>query len=343
MQTHKIGNSGTIVTAFGLGGTGLGNLYRAVDDQAAHELVTVAYANGIRYFDTAPVYGLGLSELRLGRSLTALRREDFVLSSKVGYKLVPLREGEPTWDLWDQSPPFRHEYDFSYDGAMRSIEESLLRLKLDRLDLVAIHDPDEGVGNDPGADPYSKSHFSEAMEGAYRALHRLRAEGAIGGIGVGINQWQMLTDFAGAGEFDYFLLAGRYTLLEQTCLHTLLPLCLERHISVVIGGPFNSGILASGAAESAYYNYVPATPEILARVRLLERCCMDFDISLRAAALQFPLGHPAVASVIPGARSAAELQQNLAALRESIPSAFWDELKSRGLIDLAAPISGVKQ
>ena len=341
MQLRKIGKSGTAVTVSGLGGTGLGNLYRAVDERAAQELVSVAYANGIRYFDTAPVYGLGLSELRLGRALTDLQREDFVLSSKVGYKLLPLRAGEHVWGLWDQSPPLRNEYDFSYDGTLRSIEGSLQRLQLDRLDLIAIHDPDEAVGNDPSADPYSKSHFSEAMEGAYRALHRLRAEGTIRGIGVGINQWQMLTDFARAGEFDYFLLAGRYTLLEQTCLHTLLPLCLERHISIVIGGPFNSGILASGPAQNAYYNYAPATPEILARVRLLELCCMDFGISLRAAALQFPLGHPAVASVIPGARSAAELQQNLAGLREPIPSAFWDELKARGLIDLAAPVSGV--
>ena len=338
MQLHTIGNSGTLVSAVGLGGTGLGNLYRAVDDQGAQELVAVAHANGIRYFDTAPVYGLGLSELRLGRSLAGLPREDFVLSSKVGYRLEPLREGEHTWDLWAQSPPFRHEYDFSYDGALRSIEQSLHRLKLDRLDLVAIHDPDEAIGNDPGADPYSKSHFSEAMEGAYCALHRLREEGTIRGIGVGINQWQMLIEFARAGEFDYFLLAGRYTLLEQTCLHTLLPLCLERHISVVIGGPFNSGILASGAVENAYYNYAPATAEILARVRRLERCCIEFGISLRAAALQFPLGHPAVVSVIPGARSAAELRQNLAALREPIPSAFWDELRSRGLIDLVAPV-----
>jgi D-threo-aldose 1-dehydrogenase len=232
----------------------------------------------------------------------------------------------------------RTEFDFSYDAAMRSIESSLERLHLDNVNMVAIHDPDEAAGNDPSSDPYAKSHFREAMDGAYRALHSLRSQGVIGAVGVGINQWQMLTDFAREGDFDYFLLAGRYTLLDHASAKILLPLCIERKVRVVVGGPFNSGILASGAVSGAYYNYAPAPPEILARVQRIEDLCACFNISLRAAALQFPLGHPAVISVIPGARSTAELDENIAALHEPIPSEFWTALQRQQLIDVSVPL-----
>jgi D-threo-aldose 1-dehydrogenase len=338
IKTTRIGAAGPEITSFGLGGTGLGNMYQAVEEDAALELVAAAYQAGVRYFDTAPCYGLGLSETRLGRALAGLRRPQFVVSTKVGYSLVPLAPGEDSWTLWDKSPPMRTEFDFSYDAAMRSIESSLERLKLDSVDMVAIHDPDEAVGNDPTSDPYAKSHFREAMDGAYRALHSLRSQRAIGAIGVGINQWQMLTDFAREGEFDYFLLAGRYTLLDHASVKTLLPLCIERNVKVVVGGPFNSGILASGAVSGAYYNYAPAPPEILARVRRIEDLCVRFGISLRAAALQFPLGHPAVVSVIPGARSTTEFDENIAALGEAIPGDFWVALRNERLIDESVPL-----
>ncbi len=338
INPNTIGKSGTKVTSVGLGGTGLGNLYESVEDESALELVAAAYVAGVRYFDTAPCYGFGLSEARLGRALAGLKRERFVVSTKVGYTLVPLAPGEEPGTLWAESPPSRAVYDFSYDAAMRSLEGSLERLKLDRVDMVAIHDPDETAGNDPSADPYAKSHFREAMDGAYRALEALRTERVIGAIGVGINQWPMLVDFARAGDFDYFLLAGRYTLLEQEALDTLLPLCAERGVAMIIGGPFNSGILASGGVSGAHYNYAPAAPEILSRVRRIEQVCARFEVSLRAAALQFPLGHPTVVSVIPGARSARELDENLAAVSEIIPDAFWQALKAEHLIARAAPV-----
>jgi D-threo-aldose 1-dehydrogenase len=338
IKMQRIGVTGLEITSFGLGGTGLGNMYQAVEEDAALELVAAAYQAGVRYFDTAPCYGLGLSEMRLGRALAGLTRRQFVVSTKVGYSLVPLAPGEDSWTLWDKSPPMRTEFDFSYDAAMRSIEGSLERLNLDRVDMVAIHDPDEGVGNDSSSDPYVKSHFREAMDGAFRALHSLRRQGAIGALGVGINQWQMLTDFAREGEFDYFLLAGRYTLLDHASAKTLLPLCIERNIKVVVGGPFNSGILASGAVSGAYYNYAAAPAKILTRVRQMEELCARFNISLRAAALQFPLGHPAVVSVIPGARSTTELDENIAALHEPIPTEFWRALQTQRLIDESVPL-----
>jgi len=338
IKTTRIGAAGPEITSFGLGGTGLGNMYQAVEEDAALELVAAAYQAGVRYFDTAPCYGLGLSETRLGRALAGLKRAQFVVSTKVGYSLVPLAPGEESWTLWDKSPPMRTEFDFSFDAAMRSIESSLERLELERVDMVAIHDPDEAAGNHPSSDPYAKSHFREAMDGAYRALISLRNQGAIGAVGVGINQWQMLTDFAREGDFDYFLLAGRYTLLDHASAKTLLPLCIERNVKVIVGGPFNSGILASGAVSGAHYNYAPAPPEILARVRRIEELCMRFNISLRAAALQFPLGHPAVVSVIPGARSTTELDENIAAMREAIPGEFWAALKTHRLIDESVPV-----
>jgi len=313
-------------------------MYQAVEDRAALNLVAAAYSSGVRYFDTAPVYGFGLSETRLGQSLSGLPRDQFVVSTKVGYSLVPLKPGEQSWTLWDKTPPYRSEYDFSKDATLRSLEGSLKRLALDRVDMVAIHDPDEACGIDVNCDPYAKSHFREAMDGAYGVLHELRSQGVIGAVGVGINQWQMLTDFARAGEFDYFLLSGRYTLLEQEALATLFPLCLQHGISIIAGGPYNSGILASGAVEGAYYNYAPATPDILERVRSIEAVCAQFKVSLRAAALQFPLASPLVAAVIPGARSTREFDDNLAALNEVIPMEFWSALQDEALIDPAAPV-----
>lgn len=259
-----------------------------------------------------------------------------MLSTKVGYALVPLGDDEDNPSLFVDTPRFRTEYDFSYDGAMRSIEGSLKRLRLDRVDMVAIHDPDETVGIDPVADPYSRSHFGEAMDGAYRALARMRDEGVIGAIGVGMNQWRMLVDFVEAGDFDYVLVAGRYTLLQHDAAPALTEACLSRGVSIIAGGPYSSGILASGAVEGAYFNYAPASAEVLAHVRAIERLCDSFGISLRAAALRFALRHPAVASVIPGARSVEELDSNLAAVAETVPDAFWTALVDAGLLPRVA-------
>ena len=332
-EKRPIGKSGLTVSTLGLGGTGLANLYSAVADAEATRLVCGAQALGVDFFDTAPCYGVGLSEQRLGMVLPGRPRDSFVLSTKVGYDLVPPPAGENiAASLFVDSPRLITRFDFSYDAAMRSIEGSLSRLGVDRLDMVAIHDPDQTAGADPAADPYGASLFAEAMAGAYRALDDLRSQKVIGAVGVGMNQWQMLADFAREGDFDYFLCAGRYTLLRADAGEVLLPLCAEKGISVIIGGPYSSGILASGSVEGAMFDYAPASPEVLARVRTLENLCAEYGISLRAAALQFPLRHPAVVSVIPGARSLDELQQNAGALAEQVPTGFWQSAIDGGLI-----------
>jgi len=329
---HIIGRTGLTVSTLGLGGTSLGNMYAAVDADHAADLIRAAHTAGITLFDTAPCYGVGLSEQRLGTVLPSLPRDSFILSTKVGYDLVPLAESEDNPSLFVDTPRCRTVYDFSYDGAMRSIEGSLSRLGLDRVDMVAIHDPDETVGIDPAADPYARSHFAEAMDGAYRALDELRGQGA---IGVGMNQWRMLVDFVEAGDLDYVLVAGRYTLLQHDAAPALTELCRARGVRIIAGGPYSSGILASGAVPGAYFNYAPANEAVLAHVRRIEELCARFGISLRAAALHFPLRHPAVASVIPGARSVAELESNLAAMAETVPDGFWETLVAEGLLPRA--------
>ena len=335
--SRVVTSKGLNVTTMGLGGTGLGNMYRATTSETAVETVHAAFRNGLRYFDTAPVYGFGLAESRLGQAIKSLPREKIVISSKVGYDLVPIPADERKPVLWEDAPLLRADFDYSRDAVMRSIEGSLKRLDVDYIDMLAIHDPDEAIHFASGEDPYARSRFREAMGGAYPALDDLRSQGVIKAIGVGINQWQMLSDFVVAGQFDYFLLAGRYTLLEQEPLATLLPLCEERGTKIVIGGPYNSGVLATGAVAGATFNTKAAPASVLDRVRRIEEVCARHGVPLPAAALQFPLGHPAVVSVIPGARSVAELEQNLSYMRWRIPAALWSDLKSEDLIESAAP------
>jgi D-threo-aldose 1-dehydrogenase len=313
-------------------------MYSALDEEAAVEIVDAAFNAGVRYFDTAPLYGYGLSETRLGHGLKNHPRDQVVISSKVGYMLVPRPEGQEDHSPFVDIPPLASVFDYSRDAVLRSIEGSLQRLQTDRLDIVLIHDPDESRSNDVDWVPGDKGHFDEVMAGAYPALAALREQGVIKAIGVGMNQWQMLVDFARAGDFDCFLLAGRYTLLEQDSLRELLPLCVEKEVRIVVGGPYNSGILATGARAGAMYNYAPATGDMLERVRKIEVLCGRYDVELRAAALQFPFGHQAVATVIPGARSVAEVQENIALLEAKIPEDFWAELKAEGLVDAEAPV-----
>jgi D-threo-aldose 1-dehydrogenase len=338
LKQRGLGRTEVAVTELGLGGAPFGNMYRAVDLTDAIATVHAAAEAGLRYIDTAPAYGFGLSEKRIGEGIAALPRAEFVISTKVGYRLVPVDPAEQTPSgLWDKPPPMRSVFDWSRDAVLRSIEGSLARLNTSTIEMIAIHDPDESVFLKPGDDPYARSHFREAMDGAYPALAELRSQGVIKAVGVGMNQWQMLCDFAEAGDFDYFLLAGRYTLLDQDSLTRLLPLCEQRSISLIIGGPYNSGILATGAVPGATYDYQPAAPDLLQRVRRIEAVCARHGVALQAAALQFPLHNPAVASVIPGARSIAEVETNLDFLRQPIPADFWAELKAEGLIDPAAP------
>ena len=339
-KRRRLGRSSVEVTQFGLGGAAFGSIYSAVSDQAVAEAIEAAYAAGVRYFDTAPLYGHGRSEMRVGAGLAHYSRDEVVLSTKVGYALEPRTPDQMPKSIFVDPLPFEPVFNYSRDAVLRSFEQSLGRLKTDRIDILLIHDPDEGASLQPGLDPYAKSHFREVMGQAYPALHELRAQGVVRAIGLGMNQWQMLCDFAVAGDFDCFLLAGRYTLLEQESLRRLLPLCEERGISIIIGGPYNSGILASGAVQNAYYNYAPASPEVLERTRRIEAVCARRRVALQAAALQFPLGHPAVAAVIPGARSAAELRANVGFFEQEITADFWAEIKGLSLVDPAAPVPG---
>jgi len=338
--TRRIGKTDLHVTELGLGGTPFGNMYRPMDPKDVTATVATAIDAGVRYFDTAPVYGFGLSETRLGEGIHALRRQDIVVSSKVGYSLVPISPAELKPQLWAEPPAMRADFDYSRDAVLRGVEKSLNRLKTPYIDMLAIHDPDEAVDVGAGVDPFSKSHFKAAMDGAFPTLAELRAQGVIKAIGVGINQWQMLCEFAEAGDFDYFLLAGRYTLLDQDSMDRLLPLCERKSISLIVGGPYNSGILATGAVPTATYDYRPASDAIKQKVRAIEAVCRRHNVPLQAAALQFPLLNPLVASVIPGARSVEELSANARYARHPVPLEFWLELKSEGLIDNRSPIGG---
>ncbi|MDE0044092.1 MAG: aldo/keto reductase [Candidatus Poribacteria bacterium] len=341
-KRQKIGRYGLEVTQMGMGGAALGNLYEVVEEDGAAETIAGAYTASIRYFDTAPLYGYGRSENRLGSQLSRYNRGELVISTKVGYSLVPRTEEEPPESPFVDVPPLDKAFDFSRDAVLRSFEESLKRLQTDYIDILFIHDPDEGISIQLGFDdPHAVSHFSQAMDQVYPALDELRAQKMVKAIGAAMNQWQMLYDFAAEGDFDCFLLAGRYTLLEQEPALKFLPRCEEKNIRVVIGGPYNSGILATGAVDGAYYNYLPATPEVLDRTRRIQHVCARRNVSLQAAALQFPFGHPSIASVIPGARSAAEVEANVAFFEEEIPDDFWTELRDLSLIAAEAhlPIS----
>ena len=335
-ERQSIGKRGLEVTRMGFGGAPFGNLFTAIPEADVTDCLAAAHAAGIRYFDTAPLYGFGLSEKRYGANLSGYDRDDIVISTKVGYSLVSRTSEDPSDGFFVDHPPLKSTFDYSADAVKRSLEGSLERLNTDRVDIVLIHDPDEGISLQPGFDPYGVSHFKEAMEETYPVLDDLRSQGVIKAVGVGMNQWQVLADFARAGNFDCFLLAGRYTLLEQESLDGLLSVCVERDVRIVVGGPYNSGILVTGAA--AYYNYAPAPPHIMERVANIEAVCDRHGVTLPAAALQFPLAHPAVACVIPGGRTRAEVEANASLLEEKIPGDFWAELKGGGLVDADAPL-----
>ncbi len=332
IDEKKLGRTGLTLSVFGFGGTGLGNMYVAMSERDAIATLDAAYARGLRYFDTAPLYGHGLSELRTGSGLRRFADKDVVLSTKVGWRLKPAF-GKPTdAGLFQNVTAFSRYLDYSYDGAMRSFEDSLQRLGTDRVDVLLIHDCDRRNHGEQ-----YPQRFREAVNGAYKAVLSLREQGMVRAIGCGLNEWEACQDFAEAGDFDCFLLAGRYTLLEQHSLESFLPLCEKRNIGIILGGPYNSGILASGAVKGAWFNYAPAPEEVLARVAAIETVCRRHAVPLKAAALQFPLHHPCVASVIPGTRSAAEIDENLEMLRTPIAPELWRELKTAGLMNPDAP------
>jgi D-threo-aldose 1-dehydrogenase len=333
-DTRILGKSGVRVTQMGFGGAPLGNMYQAFPDAQAWAAVRTCYDSGIRYFDTAPLYGFGLSEHRVGEALRGLDRDSFVLSTKVGRLLRPGDVGGAGRAQFKTPMPFRGVFDYSYDGVMRSVEDSLQRLGMSRIDVLLAHDLDVWTH---GSEDARRERVAAFMTGGYRALRKLRDEGAVRAIGAGVNEAEACQDLAARGDFDCFLLAGRYTLLEQAPLDSLLPLCVERNIGLIIGGAYNTGILATGAVAGAYYNYLPAPPEIIDRVRRIEAVCARHGVRLATAALQFPLGHPAVATVSVGVRSADEVKRNLETFAPAIPADVWAELKQEGLVRADAP------
>jgi D-threo-aldose 1-dehydrogenase len=329
-----LGRTGLSLTRLGFGAASIGGLFTPVDDVAATTVVQHAWDLGIRYFDVAPLYGYGAGERRLGAGLAGRPRDEFVVSTKVGRLVRAAADIPPGADIDRQALGGRDDayyadtrgrrivFDYSADGIRRSIAESLERLGLSRVDIVFIHDPDD--------------HWEAAIGEAYPALERLRAEGVVRAIGVGLKQSAMLVRFAREADVDAFLLAGRYTLLDQDALPELLPLCLEKGIAVLVGGVMNSGVLAD-PRPGAPFDYGPASPEILERARGLAAACERHGVPLRAAAMQFPLAHPAVTGLIAGVRTVEHLDEYPALMARPIPAALWDELRSTGLIAADAP------
>ena len=314
---RRLGRSPVYVTELSFGGAAIGNLYTEVSEQDARAAVDAAWAGGIRTFDTAPHYGLGLSERRLGDALRHRPRGEYVVCTKVGRLLEPAPGDPPGGDTEGFAVPARYvrRFDFSADGVMRSLEASLARLGLDRVDIALIHDPDE--------------HAEQAFREAYPALEKLRAAGVVRAIGAGMNQAEMLTRFVTDTDVDLVLVAGRYTLLDQSAATELLPAALRRGVSVIAGGVFNSGLLAAPVA-GATYDYQAAPAELIAKAGRLDQTCARFCVPLRAAAARFPLTHPAVASVLIGARHAAEITDALRLRAVDIPAALWAAVAEKG-------------
>lgn len=338
LARRKLGRSALDVTTIGFGGAPLGDLYARLDDGLAIAAVETALVSGITLFDTSPLYGHGLSEHRCGTALRRAPRGSFVLSTKVGRWMRPL-EDRGGGSGYVGGLPHRAVIDYSFDGAMRSVEQSLLRLGLDRIDILLIHDVDVWTH---GADAI-EARFAEAMNGAYRALDRLRGEGVVKAIGIGVNEAEMCVRFARAGDFDAMLLAGRYSLLEQPALDEFLPLALEKGIGVMLGGVFNSGILATGAVAGAKYNYGAAPPAIMEKTARVEAVCRAHGVTLAHAAVRFALAHPAVSSVVLGAVTPDEVRRNLAALDAPVPAELWSDLKAEGLLAVHVPVPGEGQ
>ncbi|MEV6877962.1 aldo/keto reductase [Amycolatopsis sp. NPDC051128] len=307
------------LSRLGLGCAQLGNLYHAISDETAAATVRRAWDEGVRYFDTAPHYGLGLSETRLGAVLRAFPRDEYVLSTKVGRVLEPNPDGARALDDQGFAVPaaYRRRWDFSRDGVLRSLEDSLVRLGLDRVDVVYVHDPDD--------------HFDEALRGAFPALRELREQGVIGAFGAGMNQAPMLGEFVRRTDLDVVLVAGRYTLLDQPALDELLPLCADRDVAVVAGGVFNGGILAT-AEPGRVYDYAEAPPELVERAARIAAICARHGVELPEAALALPMAHPAVASVVVGAHDPEQVSVNARRARAVVPPEMWTELVAEGLL-----------
>ncbi len=324
-------------TALGTGTAPLGNLYNKIEEDTAQATLDAAFAAGSRYFDTAPFYGFGTSERRLG-SFWRRKREDALISTKVGRLLKLGERSDSRRTQWFEVPNREVIFDYSYDGVMRSFEASLERVGVNRFDILFCHDIDIFTHKDKDV---AMAYTHEFLDGGYRALSELREQGLVDAFGLGVNEWEVCQYVAERVDIDVCLLAGRYTLLEQEALNSFLPLCVERGLGIVIGGPFNSGILATGARPGAHFNYLPAPDDILTRVGRIEAVCERHGVPLVAAALQFPVAHPAVVSVIPGAVTPEEIESGRKAMEAPIPPVLWEELKHEGLLRSDAPVPSI--
>jgi D-threo-aldose 1-dehydrogenase len=336
VQRRRLGRTDVWLPALGLGGAGLGNLYRPIEDDTAILTIRWALNEGIDYLDTAPHYGFGLSEKRIGEALSRLDRRSVTLSTKVGRVLSATKNVDASRARhgFYVSEPFEPTFDYSYDGVMRSFDSSLKRLRTETVDILLCHDIGELTH---GADHVQR--MSEFLNGGYLAMQALRTEGRVRALGIGVNEWEVCSALLPECEMDCVLLAGRYTLLEQSALTEVFELCAQRHVSLIIGGPFNSGILASRSnARDAHYNYETPPPQVVERVQRLERVCSAFGVPVGAAALQFPLAHPRVASVVAGCSSVEEVRQAKEWLAWPIPAELWYSLKDSDLLHPNAPV-----
>lgn len=331
-RRHGLGRSGLEVTGLTLGAAPLGNFYRAMAPGQARAIVDTAWDLNIRTFDTAPMYGFGLGEHRLGSALDGRPTDERVVSTKVGRVMRRSGRSDRDTGLWIDPAPFEAHYDYSYDGVMRSIEDSMCRLMVDRLEIALIHDIDVAHH---GAD--QPSRFKEAIEGGHRALLDLKAAGVVRAIGVGVNETAVCVEFMKHADVDCFLVAGRYTLLEQDSLDDFLPMCAERSIGVILGGVFNSGILAQGPVDGARFNFVPAPEELVRRTREIYDICTRHEVSPRAVALQFAAAHPAVSSLCVGVSAPEQLRSNVELMDVTIPAELWSELEDAGHLRPDAP------
>ena len=328
----KLPRANLSLTAMGLGCSQMGGLYRETTARDVADVFSGAWAAGLRYFDTAPFYGYTRSEHRLGLQLVDIPRDHYVLSTKVGRLMRPDATVRPGEDGWAIPYPFRPYYDYRYDGVMRSFEDSLQRLGVSRIDILYVHD----IGRSNHAERQDDYWAQLTTGGGFRALDELRRGGQVAAVGLGVNEWEVVRDSLQEIDLDCTMLAGRYTLLEQDSLKPLLDDCVKRGTAIVIAGVFNSGILAG----STKFNYDEAPAAVVERVRALQTVCAEFSVPIQAAALQFPMAHPAVVSCVVGTRTAAQLTQNLAWFEHPIPDALWDALRARGLVDPAAPVPG---
>jgi D-threo-aldose 1-dehydrogenase len=332
-KNSRIGKTNLLIPQFGLGGAAFGNVFFSISDAEVQQIIATGWEHGVRYFDTAPFYGYGLSERRLGDALRQQPRASYLLSTKVGRLLLP--DSQPkAEDLFPQSLPFKVKYDYTYDGVMRSFEDSLQRIGTDYIDILFVHD----LGRMVHGEQHEK-FLKDFLTSGYRALVELRAAKNVGAIGFGVNEWEVCLEALAHIDLDCIMLAGRYTLLEQGALQIFFPECKRRNISIIAAGPYNSGILATGAAQGSFYNYKTADAAVLQRVRAIDKICHDFGVALPQAAIHFPTLHEQVSTVVAGAHSAEQFLMTHAHLQRQVPATLWVALKQSGLLDINAQVS----